>query len=172
MALGLAFEGRNYHSMLATGIFYTHSQHLQSLKEQLNYDSLQPAEKEALILASLGNDPSPKTLNLARRRMSAPSQASAFYLMLAVGQVDDGLRLTNDEVLAIRRLASGGSTREIGEALGYATTNSQKNRGVALLQSAREKLGAANNVELVRVSYRVRLIEPGEGNPPLPPWCP
>lgn len=151
---------------------YTHREHVDALRASLSLDPLQPLERKALVDLSLGRDGDKNAITGARNRLSAPSRPSAFYVALAVHLFDDPFRLTDDEVLAIRRLASGGDSREIGEALGYATENSQRNKGVALLQSAMEKLKVRNRVELIRAAYRVRLIEPKEGRPPLPPWTP
>lgn len=152
---------------------YTHREHLEALREQLVLDPLGAQEKKSLVDKSMGvdNHPNKHTVLSARQRLSTPSTPSAFYLALAVGVFpDDPLRLTDEEVDSIRLLASGATTQEIGEAMGCTTPASQKNRGAELLRMARGKLQAENNVHLIRLAYRFRLIEPEAGDPSLPPW--
>ena len=161
--------------MLATGILYSHHEHIQALKDQLSYDPLRPAEIGALLAASNGaktNKYNSMLVWKARMRLSAPSRPSAFYNLLAIGSEVDPRRLTDREVQAIRLLASGADAGEIGEALGYATKAAQRNNGYNILKSARSKLVAENNVHLLRIAYRFRIIEPGIGSPSLPPWTP
>lgn len=158
---------------LASGVFYTHREHLAALEEQLSLDPLQPAERGALIAASNGAEPRETRLAWrAQIRLSAPTRPSAFYSLLAVCGEADPRRLTDREVQAIRLLASGATSDEIGERLGYRTEASQHNHGGEILRTIRDKLGVGNNVELIRAAYRVRLIEPMAGDPALPPWSP
>ncbi len=76
----------------------------------------------------------------------------------------------DDEVTAIRLLASGATTAEIGAAMGHTTHNSQKNWGGKLLRMAKGKLAAETTAHMIRIAYRMRLIEPQDGDPPLAPW--
>ncbi|MCH8876704.1 MAG: hypothetical protein IIA89_07745 [Chloroflexi bacterium] len=149
---------------------YTHREHVDALRIQLRLDPLQPGELGGLVAKSIGREASASGVSQARARLSAPSTPSAFYSALAVGVIDDPLRLTDLEVDVIRLLASGATSQEIGQYCGHTTVASQANRGAELLKSARSKLMAENNVHLIRIAYRVRLIEPAEGSPPLPPW--
>lgn len=154
---------------LASGT-YTHREHLEALRDHLRLDPMGPGERKALSDLSEGREINRNTVTRARNRLSAPSRAGAFYVALAMGIYGDPLRLTDPEVEAVRLLASGADTREIGESFGHSTEASQRNRGSALLRMARGKLEADNNTHLIRIAYRVRLIEPAEGNPSLPPW--
>lgn len=156
---------------LASGT-YGYRDHLVALIDQLKVAPILPFEKKALRDLSLGKANDRIAAQAAMSRLSAPSKPSAFYAWLATGQEDDPLRLTDFELEAIRLLASGANAREIGEAAGLATENSQRNRGGELLRMARGKLDAENNTHLVRLAARYRLIEPLAGDPPLPPWTP
>ncbi|MCH8093492.1 MAG: hypothetical protein IH953_02760 [Chloroflexi bacterium] len=149
---------------------YTHREHVKALRASLSLDPMGSPELKALVDLSLGREADRNTLSMARSHLSAPSRPSAFYSALALHLFDDPLRLSEPEVEAIRLLASGADTREIGESFGHSTEASQRNRGAELLRMARGKLGAESNTHLIRMAYRVRLIEPSKGSPPLPPW--
>jgi len=107
--------------------------------------------------------------NQARAKLAAPSRAAAVYNALAVGLLEEA-QITDEELEALRMLASGASTEEIGALTDRTTRRSRSNYGAALLRSLRAKLGAASNENLILLAYRLRLIDPEAGSPPLPPW--
>jgi DNA-binding CsgD family transcriptional regulator len=150
---------------------YSHGEHIQALKEQLRYDPLRPAEKRDFLSFVDGGNFNRGYIGRLLQRLSAPTRESAYYSGLAAGQWDDPLKLTNQEVDVIRLLASGATSEDVGRFIGCKTFHSARNHGYELLRLIRGKMGARNNVHLIKLAYRFRIIEPVEGNPPLAPWA-
>ena len=146
-----------------------HEEHLAALRRTLGLDGLEPAEFEALRRSAAGRPVRSRLANQARAKLAAPSRAAAVYNALAVGLLEEA-QITDEELEALRMLASGASTEEIGALTDRTTRRSRSNYGAALLRSLRAKLGAASNENLILLAYRLRLIDPEAGSPPLPPW--
>lgn len=151
---------------------HQHHEHLQALRTSLRLSPLTPAERDRLERVSQGSYPKKPRLHLARSKACAPTDASAVYSLLGVGVFDDPERITDRELMALRMLASGATVGEIGLAVGYTTTESARTHVNRLFARLRAKVGARNNAHLIRIAYRLRLLNPRIGDPPLPPWSP
>ena len=161
---------------------YTHEEHLDALRLQIKVDPISTDQLATLNLLSLGDDYSDIAeaseiqhqsaivwAQKAVAKMCAANTESAFYSLLALGIENDPQRLSLRDLKVLRYMASGMSGQEIAEQLGY-TGKARRNLGFLAIKVVREKLGARNNVEAVRLGYRFRLLNPVVGDPPLPEW--
>ncbi|MFV2045661.1 MAG: helix-turn-helix transcriptional regulator [Anaerolineales bacterium] len=141
------------------------------LKAQLIYDPLRPSEKRDFLGFAGGERAnSSNVISKVVQRLSAPTRPAAYYNGLAAGQWDDPQKLSDQEIKAIKLLAAGATSEDVGRWMGCKTKDRAKNHGGGLLRLIRGKMGARNNVHLIKLAYRFRIIEPVEGNPRLAPW--
>lgn len=86
----------------------------------------------------------------------------------AAGVLNGEDRITDFELTVLRRIAQGKSLRVIADEIfgdqdRYGTIAGATNR-------LREKMNAANKYHLIKRGIDLRLLDPWEGDPPLPPW--
>lgn len=161
---------------------YSHVEHLEMLKVSLGLDPIRSTELIALTRQSFGESRDEiakardvsetsisSTLFQARERLCASTSAAAAYVGFALELLDDSKRLTPTDLRVLRMMASGMTPPQIAEALGYHG-QSLRSKGYWRIKLLREKLGAKTNAEAIRLGVRFGLLNPENGDPPLPAW--